>query len=208
MGEHNALKYATDLIRGIKRILGLDDHEDGTTRVSETLYPMVDVFRRPDHAYPRAERRWGGDFSQGAVLAELANVGISNPTGSNVLIVVEDFLVDAGGAAQSVQTRIGANITFDGTGTPNPRDSRIPIVGGVTAVRTQSFVHSDAAAIGFLLGQYRFPASNATAVIPINVVLHPGFFFAIENTTQNLALNATINGYERVAYPGELLDEL
>lgn len=202
--EHNALKYGTNLSRAAARAFGLGDEESGLSRLGETLQLTANLWQRPEWAYLRGERIWQVNASQGAVAAELSSIGVSSPTGTRLITVIERFLVDPGAAVTAVTIRTGANIAFDATGNPTSRDSRRQIIGGLSGVQTVSFAHGQAANLGFLLGQLRFPANTADKWVELGIVLTPGFFFAIEHTVVNTALNGTLVGYERQAHPGEL----
>jgi hypothetical protein len=201
--EHNALKYG-GLPRAAARGFGLGDDETGLSRLGETLQLTANMWERPEWAILRGERLWQVNASQGAVAAELASVGVSCPTGTRLLTVVTRFLCDPGAAALAVTIRFGANFAFDATGNPSCRDTRRQIIGGLTGVQTVSFANSQAANVGSLLGQIRFPANTADKWLELGIVLTPGFFFAVEGTAVNTALNATLVGYERQAFPGEL----
>jgi hypothetical protein len=201
--EHNQLKYGSPLSKAASVLSGGGYGDVGVSRLSETLYPCIDLWSRPEFARLREERIWIINPSTGAVAAELAAVGVFNPTDSNLIVVVKGFLVDPSAATTAVQVRVAANstVTFDATSTVNARDTRIPVQ---TGCRTGSFAHNSAAVIGALMGQYRYLANSAVDEIELDIVLSPGFFLAVQHTAVNVALNATLRGYERVAFPGEL----
>lgn len=102
---HNALRYYTDLTRGLKRALGLQGEDEGTSRVSETLTPVFDPFRYPEHVIHRGEIRFTGwaDLAAGGAgtfgKAVIRNVGTR-------LVVVERVYLRSGLAASWRLSRV------------------------------------------------------------------------------------------------------
>lgn len=199
MAEHNELKYGSPLSNAAAILSGGGYGDVGISRLGETLTPVLDLWRRPEFALPRGERRWVVNPSDGADVANFSQVGIASPTGSNLIVVVEGFWI-SDGTNRKMFVRAGANVAFTSTSTPNALDTRIPLL---TGLRATSFTHRSAAQMGSNMGEYRFLA-NTTQVFIYNYVLTPGFFFALAQETINVAINATFFGYERVAFPGEL----
>jgi hypothetical protein len=207
VGEHNGLKYGAVLTRGIERLTGLDDHEQGTTRLSETLYPVLDMWSRPDFSYPRGELLWAiGGVTQTAVAAQFQQVGIRNPPGSGAIVVVDSAAVKST-VAQDYTLRLALNSVVGGVGSPVPRDMRQPnaVSGLGNATITQSIINSAAARLGILISQL-----NGTGQTELDfknclpVVLMPGFDLFLGPEIVNQIIIANFRGYERLAFKGEI----
>jgi len=204
MGEHNQIKFGSSISRGVKRLFGLDDLEDGVTRLSETLYATAELSGRPEYLYPQNEKIWGVTSLQGATAAEFSTVGISNPAGSGFLVVVEQIHITA--ASEVYTIRVGANIAFAATGKPTQADLRIPGLPNASFT-CNSFAHHSAAQIGTTLYQVTLSGGNVFNHYEIPIVLPPGFFMAVDRSTVNTALQVSFYGRERPANPGELLGQ-
>jgi hypothetical protein len=201
--EHNALKYAIDITRGYKRFLGIDDAEQGTTRVSETIYPTVELAAHPEFDFPVGINRWSVTPSQGATVGEFSQVGVANPAGSGFIIVVDACEFVATGT-QTWEERIGANFAFTSTGVPLQRDTRISANFANPGLITQSVANHNAARQGSLAAAHNVN-NSIWGVWYLPVVLSPGFFFLVGTNTANVAAQANFYGREYRANPGELL---
>lgn len=207
MAEHNAIKYAANYItKAAKRAFGLDDQQDSVTRLSESLgiyANFFDTINRPDWAWVRGELLWSVSALQSAVVGEFSQVGISNPASSNKLIIIDGM--QTVGALNQTETRIGANPTagFTATSSPTQRDSRIPGVSAPSGVVAVSFANHAVARIGTLLEDPSTPSTEGE-LFSVQVVLSPGFFWAMGPSSNNATVNGIIRGRERPAYPGEL----
>lgn len=197
--EHNALSYGIALSRAAARAAGMNDGELGLARLGETLTPTMDLWSRPEWALLRGERLWMVNPSIGATVAEFSQVGIRNPVGSGLITVVQGWLLNSA-VTGNFQVRAAASTLVDATSTPNARDSRVPLL---TGIQTVSLATSAAAALGSLYMTIRELSSSSTAR-ELNFVLSPGFDVYIGPDAVNLLINATIWGYERQAFPGEL----
>lgn len=200
---HNALD-ASLLGKAIRAALGVKDGISTIERFSETLTPTLNLWERLEWAILRGERHWTTHSQAGAVVGELPLIGVSNPANSGLIVVVTGVMWGNPSSAEVLQIRAGANVTFDATGLPQSRDTRLFAQAGL---RTISFAHSDAAAQGNLVFQYLHTTVNGTArayFLPFNFVLAPGFFLGLSTTTTNRTLNGNLIGYERPAQRGEL----
>jgi hypothetical protein len=196
--EHNALKYGSPISVAAAAAAGGAYGDVGISRLSESLVAVMDLWGRPE--WLRGERRWAVSPSQAGVAAEFAQVGVRNPAGSNILVVIEDFNLWDAGATTLIEARIAASTVVDATSTPQSRDTRLPFQ---TGLRTVSLANSAAAILGAL--NQKFEINPATyAYYPIGVVLSPGFDFFIGPEIVFTTIGATLRGYERVAFPGEL----
>jgi len=204
---HNGLHHFTKEQAGYRAAVGEQDAAfTGIERAGETLTPILNIWERPEWAFPRGERLWAVSPSQSAVAAEFAQVGIINPTGSGHICVVDwAFGFNTAATAIRIEYRLGAQVTVDASAQPMPRDPRAGLIAtGVGPLI--SFANSAAARIGSLL----FQALSTTTGVwgpgcpPPPVVLTPGFFLALGPDTVNLGIAATLSGYVRPALPGEL----
>lgn len=191
----------------MKRLFGLDDGEQGTTRLSETLYATADLWSRPEFSFPRGEFEWSVFLQQAAVVGEQSFVGIRNPAGSGVLIGIREL--DYTNLAGLVDENMVANTAFTptGSGTPTQTDLRITNFPN-PSLATVSFTHHQ---VGNL-GGATLRQTNVLAAVDMNprqcrVVLTPGFsyYLTYDAGSLNAVMKASISGWERKALPGELL---
>jgi len=201
--EHNALKYGSQISRAAARAYGLGDEETGLSRLGETLQLVADLWSRPEWAFLRNEKLWMVNPSQAGVAAEFAQVGIRNPTGSGLVVVVDRLWMRQAISAFVWEWRIAASSAVDATANPNSRDTRNRPAAS-SNVQTVSIAHSSAARLGFLLGSSGHPNSSESRLYPADIVLSPGFDFYVGPDTVNQAANVTFVGRERRAFPGEL----
>jgi len=197
--EHNALKYGSPLSTALSILAGGGYADVGVSRLSESLVGLIDLWSVPEAHLLYRQRDWALSPSQSAVAAEFAQVGIRNPAGSNMLVVVEELHVNTS-IPGTFELRMAASTTVDATSTPNARDSRIPIL---TSIRTVSIAHSSAARLGVNMQRYTMLASTPTQY-RVNLILAPGFDCYVGPDVVNQAVECSFLGYERVTFPGEL----
>ena len=198
--EHNAIKYGSIISNAASIAAGGGYGDVGVSRLGETLQPVIDLWRRPEWALLRGERLWAVNPSNVATAAEFTQVGVRNPAGSGLIVVVTDFNTSHAATNQILEMFIGASVAVDSTSTPNARDTRLPIL---TGVRTVSLATSGAARLGSRLATFN-DAAITFNFWTVNVVLSPGFDLYFGPDTVNQAVSVSIRGYERVAFPGEL----
>jgi hypothetical protein len=201
--EHNALKYAVDITRGLKRIFGVDDGEQGVTRLSESLQISSDPLTTPEMQFPIGINRWAVAPTSGASIGNVSQVGIRNPAKSGYIVVV-DAMVLFLSANSVMNVRVSnAGTVFGGTGTPTQTDLRIPNFPN-PSLATVSFTNAAAAAIGTLLWTFQLSA-NSLPIVPFPVILLPGFDLLVDNNLANTAITCNFVGREWRGNPGELL---
>ena len=211
---HNELRRQTEILRAIKDALAITDAEVNVERLGETLTPSINIWELPEWAVLRDESLLCEATAQGAVAGELSAVGISNPTGSKAVAVVEAIRYRSGAPAR-VRMAYGIAALTDATLGPAGffnRDPRLtpgtatPGQGAVTPVR---FVFgSDTSFANFLTTTIE----DASALIANQdydamcppVVVPPGFSFVAISDTANTLLAVTIRARARTAYPAEL----
>lgn len=198
-GLHNALRDYVTLARGIKRVMGLDGGDEGTSRVSETLTPTFDVFRQPDHELPRGTTPYMGYLNMGAVAGQTSKCHLRNGT-LNKLLVVERVVVSST-AAQQIIFSFG----------------NIPVVGGVaqyavrdtrnteTPTTLKIQVVTDAgAAPAPIVGIIYLGGAGFIDLRDPRFVITPGQGLVVTNGTVNTPIMVWYWWTERTALPGEL----
>ena len=195
--EHNALKYSPLISQGAAVVLGV-----GISRLSESLVVAADLWSKPEWAFPRGELLWSVNPSQAAVVAEFSQVGIRNPVGSGLIIVIDEIEIVGPAVVGAMEERLAASTVVDATGSPSCRDTRRPPTSGAN-VQTVSFANAAAARLGFLLATHALNA-NLWNRYPVEVVLTPGFDFYVGPSLVNTAISCNFWGRERFAFPGEL----
>lgn len=201
MGElHNELRHGSRLSVGIKRLLGMDGDQEGTSRVSETLTPVMDPWSRPEFALHRGELlAWHG-VDQAAVAGQTSKTQVKNPAGSRVLFVVSGVWIRVTAAA-TVGFFLGVNpdlATLDaGFGM---RDMR-----GIQP-RTRTLLRHETSAAAATGNQWRqvFLPNTASLYVPLNIILEPGGAdLGVACLVANVGFQAWYDGYERLLFQGE-----
>lgn len=197
---HNELTGRSGFIsRAIRNALQVENAEVGVERLSETLNPIMDLWSRPEWNLLRGERIWTASPSTAGIAGEQAVLGVRNPAGSNLIVVVEDVYVTGALVFELRAAPTGAYVP-DGISTANARDSR---VAQLTGISTQSMASSDVAPPGVV--RYFQATTNANGIFyRIEFVLTPGFDFYVVSLNANQGMVATIRGRERPAFAGEL----
>jgi len=171
--------------------------------MASEMFPNITLENdRPEWGFLAGTRIAGSTATLGGTAAENSQVGVRNPAGSNVIIVVtRASLGNAHSAAAALQLRIGLSPTVDADTLPAPRDTRWGSLNANTVGLV--FVRS-----GALLGR---PLMQFTSNATFNLhdlqgpwVLGPGGFLLGAQVTVNRAMNASYEWYERAAKPGEL----
>lgn len=206
MGQiHNEIRSGW-LSEAVRRALGVT-REAGVERFSETLDVVLNPWGMPEWAYLRGERLASSVTFTPAVAAEFGSVGLLNPVGSNMIVVVEG--ASAMGAAMNINLRAHSSAqllaTLVSTTTGFVRDRRWQDSSSFLP-RAVSLIGSDT---GVIAGQpvEQFLASltfSSAALIAMPVILPPGHGVALTGQVVNTAFTACFSWRERAAYPGEL----
>lgn len=202
--EHNQLKYFVDQQKGVGRAVGLDEQADGTTRLSETLYPIFDQWREPQWAWLRRETLWARQIPVPAGGAgTFATLEFVNAAGSGIIAVITqikcsqafslniDFVVNSGPA-----TGNGVVGTFHGVS----RDTRNPQLGEASVCTL--------VASNNLLASANLPQRRLSAAFSeednSHYIIVPGksLFIAADVAVQKI--EPMLSWTERKALPGEL----
>jgi len=202
---HNALKYSTELVRGIARASGLGEGEEGVGRLGETLDPTIDPWSQPEWAFLRDERLGAGKLSAGPVASEFSIVALGNASGSNSIVVVE-ALSAASSAAMNGQLEVVADSVVAGTLSAaaffvSGRDRRF----GSTQGRTFGKIGTDVGStFGVQLEQQVLGFTSFADFKSLPVILKPGDDLIVIGQTVNLSLTVNFRWRERLAFKGEL----
>jgi len=201
--EHNQLIYGPSISKAAAQAFGGAYSDVGISRLSESLQVVADLWSKPEWAFLRNEFLWWINPSQAAVAAEFAQVGIRNPSGSGMIVVV-DRLCALASVSTQYELRIRAQGTIDATATPNARDTRLPQLA--SGLRTVSMAHTEPAAtgpLGFLCASFE-QHNEIGVMVPVDFVLSPGFELLVGPSVVNVLANVSFWGRERQAFPGEL----
>src|SRR5262245_18702964 len=125
--EFNAILWSGLLSQEVAAAAGAAAGDVGVSRVSESLQPIFDPWGRPEFQIVRGERLWAIRLLQAATAAENSFCGVAN-TSRDFITVVTGYSVAAVGGNKQWQEVVGGNIAFTGTSTPNPADTRVPVV--------------------------------------------------------------------------------
>lgn len=203
MAEHNALKYGTTITRAVERVFGVDDGEQGLTRVSESLGVMADLWSRPEWALERGEVLYSrAPATAPAVVARNSIYSLVNPGGSGIIACVTKVR-PLTGASMEAQLGTGGSVAANPVVSQGiAQDSRYKLIGESSILTITS---GDVVA-GVALPQWAYtPASTNQLDDVTNWIILPGFKVDWINLTQNNAFRVQFQWWERKAFPGELL---
>jgi len=186
------------LVRRVGGLLG------GGSKVTESLselFPMVDVENLPAELLLLAG--WRTAFTTKTVPAtagQTSRIGIFNPAGSGLIVVVSDVYLDADQATVVAYTLATTALTVDSF-SGAPRDGRDGVVVNTGAKVSQQSTGNTVQRGRIILTQQEtthHTAKNGLAV------LGPGTGFEYGTDIDNVNLNATIFWRERAALSSEL----
>lgn len=201
MGKFNEL-LAARFNEGLTALLGLGEQEGVRTVAPEVMPVVMMEGERPEHSYLKQERLAIGSVSGPADAANFTYVQLANPTGSNVILTLEQVIVQASVAATLffgttttlLATAVGSGVRDSRWGTPAAPQQP------TGSVRTAP--NASGALIGGALGRY-LVAANAPIALAIPFVISPGFQFSINPAAINILVNATFVWRERAMLPEE-----
>lgn len=207
---HNQL-YRGNWSEALKRALGASKSQGGIERYGETLTPVLDLWSLPEWCYLRSEWLWARRTVLGATAAENSGVAIVNPTGSNLLVMVDTasaFNATANGSVvlgPTTEAVVAATYTQAGV---THRDTRNYRGVNPDLPRVQFWSGSNIGTIlttSELMDQINSPTtsySSFTCGVPY--VLKPGFALVAEGAAVNQSIGVNYAGRARAALPGEL----
>lgn len=197
---HNTVGRGRGLMPAFGDFVGLNEGEEGTVRLGETLQPILNVFDIPEASYLRQERRFSGVVIQDAVALEQSFVGIRNHTGSGMLMIIEAFTISAAPASRMIFTVSLQSATGVATTTAVlPADTRwinspgfvMPAGSGVARVGTD------------FDGQHTPAGGIASMKRPF--VLHPGRELRAYHVDLNTQVIVCVAGRVRAMTPQEAI---
>lgn len=187
MGDvHNEIRRFGALLSAFQNATGLEQ-DAGIERLSETLTPIFDIWRLPEHAYLRGEVLCWGFASATAVAGQNGHVQLLNPAGSPVLAVIElvEISAEVGG--------LYSILAYDGTvfaegGAKRTRDRRWP---DARTPISQLRVGTNVGVVGGSTSFHRYVVGGAEIIPwdPRGYILGPGCGILVEADQVNTRLN-------------------
>lgn len=198
--QPNEITRAVQLRKAAKLAFGVDDQEEGLSRITESLGVQADLWSLPEWAALRHERIYSIWNSTGtAPVGRFPYVQMLNLPGSTNIVVVEALMQsDAGGGPaistllDNTSTVILANPVIDFA---RPLDLR-------DAASSTQIVHGDGAASLTVPGSVLL--KNPGVIYPVPYVLVPGSSLFLAGDVANQGFRFMIVFRERKAFPGEI----
>lgn len=192
----------------------MDPREEGTTRLGETLTPIIDMWEQPEFFFLRDEKLLASNCGQAAVAGEFSACAIINPSGSGQLVVVDRVLVRvtaatnvlAGFALQSaIEATLGTLIAVFG------RDTRLTLPNFQATpgqgVATSTLRNGSDPATAFVVSQFENrllqTANVDTDLALLPVIVEPGFGYVVIGATVNVGVSINAVWRERKVQPAE-----
>jgi len=201
--QHNAIKYGTDVLRGIGNAVGLGDLEEGTGRLGETLQPVLNVWDLPEWSFLRHERLGAQMGQTGAVVGEFSMFALNNSTGSGYLVIVETVRDMNTGARRLLQMASAADVASASLGASANgilRDRRPSVTNNPTIASTQQGSHT--ALIGQSIDQLE-AITSLVDFVALPVILAPGDSLVVAGAAVNTSLSGGFWWRERPLLPQE-----
>jgi len=148
---------------------------------------------------------WATRTAQAAVAAVLSFVGIRNPTGSGILVVIERIRVNNPGLAAGDYFIYASSQSADGalgTGPTFIRDSRRP--QGSCPVLSLTGTNAASLGVGSIEELELEAATGERDFMSPPYVLAPGADLLVRTSAVNLPINCNFVGYARPVTPEEL----
>lgn len=214
MELHNALTRG-QLSAAMQRALGVSFDSAGIERYGETMQPVLDLWRQPEHSILRGDFRWAGQESVAAAVGEFAIWAVGNAPGSGGILVLERVGVRSGVAVNQIvagiATRSQILVTLAAALAPNPIgvDNRNSGPNEGTSARVigqvEFFDGTDAASLpGTLIDAVEPNGTTTAEMLNLPVILKPGTCYYVEQLGANVNLRVSSYGRWRKALPGEL----
>jgi len=205
--EHNAIKYDFDLLKMLSRLGAVGEEEQGVTRFSETLQPIVDWRNQLEQYFP-ANRALCSGVVIGIAAGGAGTRSILLLDNSTVDVIAIATMVMFSGIAQDMF--LGWFVTGLGTDSGNAmlrdfRRQRDAVLGGAGRARLTLRSRNNAALA--TLGTFNLVNGAQLAHPPrqpISVVIPPGVALGLFPGTDNVALGSVgFEWEERKMTPGE-----
>lgn len=196
---HNALSYGREDAGAIAATLGMDETQEGVSRVGETLTPTLELRQYDELAFLRRCKICAGFSSRALDVGNLSYVQLLNPLGSTYIIEVTRIYLQTAVTESFILEQFTTVLATLQAGQSSARDSRWENTNVVAQLRNGIA----AAAIGTPIAQIRLLAATTWACDQIHV-LHPGNSVAIRGAAVNTAVTASFFWRERLPLPREL----
>ncbi len=181
---------------------GLDEDSGGIERLSETLQPVMDVWRLPEAGRLRREALCAGNVAVGAVAAERGRVQLRNPANSGLLVVVRQVYHSGTSSAvylSLIQTVTDlttvSQATFQDARWYQPNLSSWPYAVLSSGTTNEAVSNIDSALL----------MRTARDIFEVQYIIQPGWSFRAKASATNEAILLGLRWTERRALPGELL---
>ena len=202
MTEFNSIGNPA-LATGLGRLFSVDRPRVGM--ISPDIQLTTSLWERPEFWALAGGGLAAANFSMAAQAATQGQAVIYNPTGSGVLITVDQFGICNDTAAAELfnwGVCLAAGVPLSVTGSWSNKDlRRSPTAAdarGSLAGIVRISVPTGGGAMGQVHGWVQVPANN-TFVLPVDYVLPPGWAFMVATGVVNKQLRGWFSGRERPA---------
>lgn len=197
---HNGIRYFVQLQRAYRRAMG-EPGTWGMERGGETLTPTINLWQLPEWTHLRDERRGVEVETDAAVAGQRSHVGLRNPTGSRMIVVVDRVEINSS-TSRDVGLAVRAVGAVDTNNQAGPAlDTRVGTASQL--LRTQIVTLTQVGAAATIAWNRRVLA-NTVAEFNCGWVLSPGFELLALPAVDNEVIQANFIFRERQAVPGEL----
>lgn len=214
MSQHNQLAAGAQIGTAIGKLTGLGNEEEGTTRLSESLSPIIDPYALHEGAFSRGEYLWSVTGNVPAVAAELGFGGIRNTDASGIPSQIRRVMKVLGIVVSSAAANANFVLQIPGAGDSTDIDSVLqlraidtrwgPLLQAAALVPGFAIFGAAAAVQGSAVFRTLVPSVGVPGLsqFPV-VVLGPDTECRVYCDTVNLAFNFAAWGRTRVMFPGE-----
>jgi hypothetical protein len=195
----------------IKAALGVSKGEGGIERYGETLTPVIDLWSMPEWAFLRKDQPFAFFTSASAFAAEFSFVGLSVPTNSGLVLVIEKVLARSGSASAFLQMPLRSTIAATLTQGTNTfaRDNRFVAQGQAAPTGpVETWTGTDAAPLNSNMDEVITTATTYAKFETPPWVVRPGTGLVVQGATVNTSLQTVWVGRVHAGFPGELVGNL
>lgn len=199
------------------RKLGVVKGDDIVSEVHRQIFPVIIVEGdRPEHKLLAGERlAWGQYLLAAAGAGVVGRVGIRNPSGSSIIIVVEQVATENAGSNSPYYLGLARGSTPTIRGTEQPRDTRIQPAGafgvGAPNITGQivSALNTTETVLPFVVWEFGQNQNAAMVELYPECILAPNDTLylwksdGIGGSQANIAVQGSFRWRERATEPGE-----
>jgi hypothetical protein len=166
------------------------------------IFPMIALESdRPEWAFLGGENLCAGTRTDAAVAGSVSHVGLSNPRGSGVVVVITKIIV-IGASGNGYNLCMQRGTQSDAAGYGVKLDTRAWPSATLWTPVAPLFDYTNATAIGALFGFLRI-GPELQRECALNVVLNPGSRMIVRQSAVNAASQCTFFWRERALSPSE-----